>query len=186
MYWSSWNLGASTCWNPQDLTRPVQGLLSLYIFSSDILHTHSSLPVWTSKMAVSLENLLCASHCQERLWFVILFSNPYYVKTFCETFGSYCFCFRFHRTYEHFIIGISSKNTMILLRGNICGMCLVRIRTVTHYSNWGVSSFLSSGKAKTRIISYIRLWLFLPTFCPIHLPLTNYFFWLMGLEWQRR
>ena len=63
--------------------------------------------------------------------FVIIFSNPYYVKTFCEPFGSYCFCFLSHRTCENFIITGSRKNTMFLLRGNICDLCLVRIRTVT-------------------------------------------------------
>ena len=29
MCWMLWNLGASTSWNPQDLSRPVQGLLYL-------------------------------------------------------------------------------------------------------------------------------------------------------------
>jgi len=28
---SSWNLGASTSWNPQGLSRPVMGLLYLYL-----------------------------------------------------------------------------------------------------------------------------------------------------------
>jgi len=30
MYWLSWNLGATTSWNHQGLSRPVQGLLYLY------------------------------------------------------------------------------------------------------------------------------------------------------------
>lgn len=124
-------MGVSTCRNSRNLSRPVQGLLSLHIFSTDILHMRSFLPVCTSKMAVSWENLLCASHCQERILFVIIFSNPYYVKTFCKTVSSYCFCFDFHRKYENFIIARISKKTMFLLRGNICDLCLVRIGMVT-------------------------------------------------------
>jgi len=113
---------------------PVQPCTGI-TFLSHILYWHITyaqfLTIWTSKMAVSWENLLCVSHCQERVLFVIIFSNPYYVKTFCEPFGSYCFCFLSHRTYENFIIARSRKNTMFLLRGKICDLCLVRIRTVT-------------------------------------------------------
>ena len=32
MCWMSWNLGDSTCWNPQGLSRPVMGLLCLCLF----------------------------------------------------------------------------------------------------------------------------------------------------------
>jgi hypothetical protein len=33
----SWNLGASTCWNPQGLSRPVMGLLYLYLYCCSVL-----------------------------------------------------------------------------------------------------------------------------------------------------
>jgi len=32
----SWNLGASTSWNPQGLSRPVMGLLYLYLFTNSL------------------------------------------------------------------------------------------------------------------------------------------------------
>jgi len=31
----SWNLGASTSWNPQGLSRPATGLLYLYLYDSN-------------------------------------------------------------------------------------------------------------------------------------------------------
>ena len=39
----SWNLGASTSWNPQGLTRPVMGLLYLYYYTYKSLGTTSEL-----------------------------------------------------------------------------------------------------------------------------------------------
>jgi len=34
----SWNLGASTSWNPQGLPRPVMGLIYLYLLEFNIQH----------------------------------------------------------------------------------------------------------------------------------------------------
>jgi len=38
MSWLSWNLGASTSWNPQGLSRPVKGLLFCFALYT---HTHT-------------------------------------------------------------------------------------------------------------------------------------------------
>ena len=35
----SWNLGASTSWNPQGLSRPVMGLLYLFLLTSELSHS---------------------------------------------------------------------------------------------------------------------------------------------------
>jgi hypothetical protein len=41
MCWLSWNLGASTSWNPQGLSRPVMGLLYLYLIVHDQVIWHA-------------------------------------------------------------------------------------------------------------------------------------------------
>jgi hypothetical protein len=38
MYWLSWNLGPSTSWNPQDLSRPVMRLLYPCMFQALLAH----------------------------------------------------------------------------------------------------------------------------------------------------
>ena len=44
MCWLSWNLGASTFWNPQGLSRTVQGLLYLYaLFEAEVCDRQSGL-----------------------------------------------------------------------------------------------------------------------------------------------
>ena len=57
----SWNLGASTSWNPQGLSRPVTGLLYLYLLCGTCLMS----PFWYLKLWCDSEILggnLCASN----------------------------------------------------------------------------------------------------------------------------
>ena len=49
--WLSWNLGASTSWNPRGLSRPVMGLLYLYIFKSNVLFLRNEPDDCTKKNA---------------------------------------------------------------------------------------------------------------------------------------
>ena len=56
----SWNLGASTSWNPQGLSRPVMGLLYLYLLLVDRTLQHENMPnsfLWGWDSTVSMTRL---------------------------------------------------------------------------------------------------------------------------------
>jgi len=52
--WLSWNLGASTSWNPQNLSRPVMGLLYLYLYP----YFNSLKPFFTVAPCISQSHLI--------------------------------------------------------------------------------------------------------------------------------
>jgi hypothetical protein len=55
MCWFSWNLGASTSWNPMDLSRPVMGLLYLYLLHWDnieLQHMQTQSMYWAVNSAL--------------------------------------------------------------------------------------------------------------------------------------
>ena len=60
----SWNLGASTSWNPQGLSRPVMGLLYLYMFfpSYSPLYMNPNI-IWWRIIAKALVSQISPSFC---------------------------------------------------------------------------------------------------------------------------
>ena len=59
MCWLSWNLGASTFWNPQDLSTPVQGLL--YLYRSTLLSPDRFSVSYLSTINFTSVSALCAT-----------------------------------------------------------------------------------------------------------------------------
>jgi hypothetical protein len=67
----SWNLGASTAWNPQGLSRPVMGLLYLHLYNP----YHALSPIITLSRATADPNVLW------QLWLINLMEGSHYWKT---------------------------------------------------------------------------------------------------------
>jgi hypothetical protein len=65
----SWNLGASTSWNPQGLPRPVQGLLYLYILHITIFYR--VLSAWHISVLWSFSRATSTHYWPERLYIEI-------------------------------------------------------------------------------------------------------------------
>jgi len=59
----SWNLGASTSWNPQGLPRPVMGLLYLYLTFPVRIHEHKVAICWWQDELLVRCNHLCHLLC---------------------------------------------------------------------------------------------------------------------------
>ena len=76
----SWNLGASTSWNPQGLSRPVMGLLYLFTVYIEIVNIWQStfeLTSWSQSELLSLSEPEYLCTCN-------------YMVKFCEWFANIC------------------------------------------------------------------------------------------------
>ena len=84
----SWNLGASTSWNPQGLFRPVMGLLYLYLYFRSGL-VFPRMPLLVSILLFSQEPFFCnsASSVDFRISSFIInyFNLPHYNSSFIPT-----------------------------------------------------------------------------------------------------
>ena len=76
MCWLSWNLGASTSWNPRGLSRPVMGLLYLYI-----LGTRQSRPLKVGDNMV--ESVRVTYYCGAFAWPLLQWRDNNMFSVYC-------------------------------------------------------------------------------------------------------
>ena len=53
----AWNLGASTSWNPQGLSRPVMGLLNLIMWKNSVEPGRPRMSVWRMRVSCWMTNV---------------------------------------------------------------------------------------------------------------------------------
>jgi len=90
MCWWSWNLGASSSWNPQGLSRPVIGLLYLYLYLCLVMcqsRYHHARKLGQTLFILFQYHVSCIFYC-----FVLWPTNP---QLFHKL--SHCYMFRHYR-----------------------------------------------------------------------------------------
>ena len=105
----SWNLGTSTSWNPQGLSRPVMGLLYLFTFSQIVI-VHYLMTPWPHPKYKSGEQTRTNCSC----WYKQIFSTAIHDCLFRMT--SSVFAYRYTENNKIYKV----NNTLLSFTYDLC------------------------------------------------------------------